>query len=129
ASPSDVLAHRNLARILTKQRKFPEAEAEFFEAIKLEPKHADTYGEFAVVTAQNKNYALTIRALEERAKFAPETAATYFLRATSYDNLKAFKEAAENYRQFLAAANGKFPDQEWQARHRLIAIEPEEKKK
>jgi len=34
------------------------------------------------------------------------------------------KEAAASYHQFLAVANGQFPDQEWQARHRLIAIEP-----
>lgn len=128
-SPTDADAHRDLARVLMKLQQFPEAEAEFFAAIKLEPKHADTYGEFAVVAAQNKKFGLAIRALEERAKYAPEIPATYFLRATSYDNLRAYKEAAENYRQFLAVANGKFPDQEWQARHRLIAIEPEEKKK
>jgi hypothetical protein len=38
--------------------------------------------------------------------------------------LKAFPQAAQNYRQFLLASNGKNPDQEWQARHRLKAIEP-----
>ncbi len=129
AAPQDAGAHRDLARVLTKQRKFPEAEAEFFKAIKLEPKHGETYGEFAMVTAQNKKYGLVIRALDERAKFATETPGTYFLRATAYDNLKAFKEAAENYRKFLGAAQGKFPDQEWQARHRLIAIDPDAAKK
>ena len=30
----------------------------------------------------------------------------------------------ENYRQFLATDDGKMPDQEWQARHRLMAIDP-----
>jgi hypothetical protein len=32
--------------------------------------------------------------------------------------------AAQNYHRFLEVANGEYPDQEWQARHRLIAIEP-----
>jgi len=35
----------------------------------------------------------------------------------------------ENYKAFLAIADGKFPNEEWEARHRLIAIEPEVKKK
>ena len=26
------------------------------------------------------------------------------------------------YRKFLTAADGKFPDQEWQAKHRLVAL-------
>jgi hypothetical protein len=36
-----------------------------------------------------------------------------------------FKPAAENYKKFLAIAAGKFPDQEFQAKHRLKAIQPE----
>jgi hypothetical protein len=27
------------------------------------------------------------------------------------------------YHRFLAADQGKFPDQEWQAKHRLVALE------
>ena len=46
------------------------------------------------------------------------------MRATSYDNLKVTAKAVENYQQFLATDGGKMPDQEWQARHRLIAIDP-----
>ena len=46
------------------------------------------------------------------------------MRASAYDNLKDFKKASVNYHLFLNTANGKYPDQEWQAKHRLIAIEP-----
>jgi hypothetical protein len=38
--------------------------------------------------------------------------------------LHDFKTAAVNYHLFLKTAAGKYPDQEWQAKHRLIAIEP-----
>jgi hypothetical protein len=38
--------------------------------------------------------------------------------------LKNVKQASVNYHLFLNAANGKYPDQEWQAKHRLIALEP-----
>jgi len=57
-----------------------------------------------------------------RAKFAPENPASLFLWATAYDNLHQTKPAADYYQRFLAAAQGKFPDQEWQAKHRLAAL-------
>jgi hypothetical protein len=38
--------------------------------------------------------------------------------------LKDVKQAVANYRLFLQGAEGKYPDQEWQAKHRLIALEP-----
>ncbi len=59
----------------------------------------------------------------------PELPSSYFLRATCYDHLRQFAEAVENYKAFLAASNGQFPDDEWKARHRLIAIEPEANRK
>jgi hypothetical protein len=34
------------------------------------------------------------------------------------------KKAVANYHLFLEGAEGKYPDQEWQAKHRLIALEP-----
>jgi hypothetical protein len=54
----------------------------------------------------------------------PDIPITYFLRASAYDHLKDVKQAAANYRLFLQGADGKYPDQEWQAKHRLIALEP-----
>jgi hypothetical protein len=41
--------------------------------------------------------------------------------------LHDYKQAALDYHQFLNVAQGKFPDQEWQATHRLIAIEPKKR--
>jgi len=49
---------------------------------------------------------------------------TYFLRATAYDHLRDARQASKYYHEFLDNAGGKYPDQEWQAKHRLIAIEP-----
>jgi len=125
--PGDPELHYGLANALMHARDFPAAQQALLETIKLKPDLAEAYGDLAIVASENKQYELAIRALDARAKFLPETPGTYFLRATSYDNLKAFKLAAENYRRFLDAAQGKFPDQEWQARHRLIAIDPTKK--
>src|SRR5712692_2362916 len=122
--PNDAELHQGLGHTLMKQRKFPEAQQEFLNAIKLKPDFGAVYGDLAAVANENKNYELTIKALDARAKLLPEIPVSYFLRAIAYDHLRDYKQAAENYHLFLQAANGQFPDQEWQARHRLIAIEP-----
>jgi Tfp pilus assembly protein PilF len=127
--PQDPQLHFLLANTLSRASKFPESQEEYLQAIKLKPDWGEAYGEFAVVAAQNKDYGRAIQGLNARAKFLPETPGTYFLRATCYDHLHAYKEATQQYKQFLQVAEGKFPDQEFEARHRLIAIDPESRKK
>lgn len=123
-SPNDAELHYTMGRVLMHEHKFPAAQNELIAALRLKGDLADAYGELAIVAQENNNYALTLQALDARAKFLEETPATYFLRATAFDHLRATKQAIDNYHLFLQAANGKFPDQEWKARHRLIALEP-----
>jgi tetratricopeptide (TPR) repeat protein len=124
AKPSDGELHYGLGRTLLKQKKFPEAEKELMAAIQLKPDLGAAYGELAGAANETKNYELVIRVLDARAQILPELPIGYFLRATAYDHLRQYKPAAENYHRFLEKATGQFPDQEFQARHRLIAIEP-----
>jgi Flp pilus assembly protein TadD len=107
------------------QLKYAAAENELIKALQLKSDMADAYGYLADAARENKHYELAIRALDARTKFLPDTPRTYFLRATSYDNLRMYKPAVENYKRFLEVAGGKYPDQEFQARHRLKAIEPQ----
>ncbi|MFY9560175.1 MAG: tetratricopeptide repeat protein [Terriglobales bacterium] len=122
--PNDPELHQQLGEVLLKQRHFPEAEQEFQAAIKLKPDFGSAYGSLAVAANENKNYPLAIKALEIRDKLLPPTTVGYFLRATAYDHLHDYKQASVYYHLFLDEAKGQYPDQEWQARHRLIAIEP-----
>jgi len=124
SKPRDPDLHHSLGKSLLDQRKFPEAQAEFLVAVNLKPDFGEAYGDLAVAADQNKAYGLVVPALDARAKFLPELPFGYFLRATAYDHLRDRKNAAIQYHKFLDAADGKFPDQEWQAKHRLIAIEP-----
>jgi len=124
SSPNDAALHEALGKVLLEQKKFPAAQQEFLTAVKLKPELGEAYGDLAFAASENKNYPLSIKALDIRAKFLPEIAITYFLRASAYDHLRDYKQASVNYHLFLKIANGKYPDQEWQARHRLIAIEP-----
>jgi len=120
----DAELHHQLGQALLKQKKFPDAKQEFMAALKLKPDWGAAYGDLAVAANEMQDYALAIKALDLRAKYLPEIPVGYFLRATAYDHLRNFPEAAANYHLFLQVANGKYPDQEWQARHRLITIEP-----
>ncbi|MHB8218024.1 MAG: tetratricopeptide repeat protein [Candidatus Sulfotelmatobacter sp.] len=124
AHPNDAELHRSLGEALVRQKKFTDAQQEFLSSVKLKPDFGEAYGGLAFAAGENKNYSLVIRALDARVKFLPEVAITYFMRASAYDHLRDFKNAAANYHLFLNTANGKYPDQEWQAKHRLIAIEP-----
>ncbi len=120
--PQDPDLHNSLGEALLKQHKFPEAQQEFLNAVKIKPDFGVAYGNLAVAASENKDYPLAIKAADARARFLPEIPVSFFLRASAYDHLRDYKQAAQNYRRFLELAEGKYPDQEWQARHRLVAI-------
>jgi len=124
AHPDDAELHDGLGKALLWQKKSPEAQHEFLGAVKLKPDFGAAYYDLAFAANETKEYPLVIRALDFRAKLLPETPMTYFLRASAYDHLRDFKNASVNFHLFLKVAGGKYPDQEWQATHRLIAIEP-----
>ena len=124
ANPNDADLHHILGGVLLKQRQFPEAQKEFETAVRLKPDFGEAYGSLAIAANENKNYPLAIKALDARDRFLPPLTVGYFLRATAFDHLHDFKQASDWYHRFLDTAKGQYPDQEWQARHRLIAIDP-----
>ena len=128
AQPKDPELHRGLGQALLRQKKFPEAQEEFLVALRLKRDWPDVYIDLAFAASENKNYELAIRALNGRTMLNVEMPAIcFFVRASAYDHLRDYKQAAVDYHHFLDVANGKYPDQEWQATHRLIAIEPKKR--
>ncbi len=123
ASPQDpelVLAHgQNLIR----QLKYPEAFAAFNKAITLDPASGDAWSGLAFAASKVGQPSITLHALTMRSKYLPEAPSTYFLWATAYDTLHDKMAAATYYHHFLESSAGKFPDQEWQARQRLLLLE------
>ncbi len=107
---------------LLQQHLYPEAIKALQAALKVEPENADNWMKLAIAASQDKQYPLVLDVLSMRAKYAAENPGTDFLQATAYDNLHRNKEAVEYYQKFLASSAGQFPDQEWEARHRLIAL-------
>lgn len=123
AHPNDAEFHNALGEVLLKERKFTEAQQEFMTTVRLKPDLGVGYGNLAIAANENQNFALTVKALEARAKLLPENPISYFLRATAFDHLKDYKQAGQYYHLFLDGAAGKYPNEEWQARHRLVWIE------
>ena len=133
AQPDDAELHRVLGKALLLEKKFPEAQQELLAAVRLKRDSPDAYVDLAFAASENKNYELTVRALNGREMLTKDKpnndmpAICFFLRASAYDHLGDYKQASADYHHFLDSANGKYPDQEWQARHRLIAIEPKKR--
>jgi predicted Zn-dependent protease len=123
ANPEDpalLVAHgQNLIR----QLKYTEAFAAFDKATKLDEANADGWSGLAFAASKTNQPAVTLHALTMRSKFLAEIPSTYFLWATAYDALHEKAQAAAYYHHFLDSSAGKLPNQEWQARQRLLVLE------
>jgi predicted Zn-dependent protease len=117
---ADLLIDYGQALIYTKQ--FAAAIPILERAAAADPRDFEAWGGLAFAHSQLHQDRDVLEALSARQKIAPDTPETLFLWATSYDNLHQSKQAAEYYDKFLAAAHGKYPNEEWQAKHRLVAL-------
>jgi predicted Zn-dependent protease len=122
-SPDDeglLVAH---GQNLVEEKEFTAAFAVFKKTTDLDPANADGWSGLAFSASKTGQPSIALHALTMRSKYLPENASTYFLWATSYDTLHQKAEAATYYRHFLESAAGRYPNQEWQARQRLQALE------
>ncbi len=127
-SPADAGLLDDRADALIHLHRSPEAEALLRRALarpELFPTaqdRAEAEGRLAFAASQNNHPEVVLQALEARATVLPQSPSTLFLAATANDRLHHPSKAAELYRQFLSAADGRFPDEEFEARHRLVAL-------
>jgi tetratricopeptide (TPR) repeat protein len=77
----------------------------------------------AFAASANNDPSVTLQALALRATVLANSPSSLFLSATAHDKLHHTKQATDLYKQFLSVANGQFPDEEWEARHRLVTLE------
>ena len=132
-TPNDPTLLDDYGSNLLHLRRYPEAEIVLKRAVgdpAAFPSPEDlaaAYSDLAFSASENNDPTITLQALGLRAKVAPITAGSVFLSATANDKLRQYKQASELYKQFLdmpeVKANSKFADQEWEAKHRLIALE------
>jgi tetratricopeptide (TPR) repeat protein len=128
ADPEDPSLLDDLGSADVRLGNYADAEAALSKAVAMraafhdDAAWGDAAGHLAFAASKNKDPQMTLQALAERATVLPNSPVTLFLEATAHDTLRQTKEAESAYRAFLAVAGGKYPDQEFQARHRLIAL-------
>jgi predicted Zn-dependent protease len=123
AHPDDATLLVAHGQNLIRQMKYADAFQAFTKATHSDPGNADGWSGLAFAASKTGRSAITLHALTMRSKYLPEVPSTYFLWATSYDTLHDKTAAITYYHHFLDSAAGKFPDQEWQARQRLLLLE------
>jgi tetratricopeptide (TPR) repeat protein len=124
-APDDNELRMFYGRLLRDQRKFPEAIAQFQDAAGRQPGLVAAWNELAGVLLITDQYQPALAAFDRVRALGAETPANLFFRATALDHLHRAKEALENYNGFLAASKGVFPNQEFQARQRVLVLEKE----
>lgn len=120
ADPDLLIAH---GQNLTRQQKFADAFAAFSRATQLDSANPEAWSGLAFAASKTGKPEVTLHALTMRSKYLPDIPSTYFLWATSYDTLHDKAAAITYYHHFLETAAGKYPNQEWQARQRLLLLE------
>lgn len=123
ATPNDPVVLVDHGQNLVHMLKYADALPVFRKASELDPNSGDAWSGLAFTASRTQQPQLTLEALDKRSSVMPETPATLFLRATAFDSLHDRKNAIAAYKKFLAAAAGKFPNQEWQAKQRLALLE------
>ena len=122
AAPNNASLLTDYGQSLIYTKQFAAAVPVLERAATAEPKNEEAWGGLAFAHSQLHQDQQALKDLAARQKIVADTPETLFLWATSYDNLHQMKQAAEYYDKFLAAAQGKYPDEEWQAKHRLVAL-------
>jgi tetratricopeptide (TPR) repeat protein len=129
ASPSNPTLLDDQADVLIRLHRSADAQPLLERAI-ADPKAFPTpqaYGvaasHLAFAASVNNDPATTLRALALRDRVLAQTPSSIFLAATAHDKLHQVKQASDLYKQFLSVAKGQFPDEEWEAKHRLAALE------
>ncbi|HEX5234845.1 MAG TPA: tetratricopeptide repeat protein [Silvibacterium sp.] len=120
--PDDPDLESAQGQVLIRQRKYAEALDLLQKAVKVRQNDPDAWAGIAFSASKTGQFELVLAALATRSKLAPETPATYFLWATANDSLHRKKQALEYYQLFLKSDSGKFPNEEWQARQRIVVL-------
>ena len=129
ANPTDPMLLDAMGSAQVKQGKDAEAEATFVKVVKLRAAFHDDQawgeaeGHLAFAASKNNDPQTSLAALDARSTVLPNSPTSLFLQATSHDKLHQNKQAIAAYKAFLAIAGDKFPDQTFEAQHRIIALQ------
>jgi tetratricopeptide (TPR) repeat protein len=125
ADSNDVELRLTIGRVYRDQNNYNQAADYFFSATKLKPDSAEAWSELAGVLTISQQYPSALAALDRLRQLNAEKPGHFFLRAIILDKMHQLKPALASYQRFLELSNGQNPDQEFQARGRIKALEHE----
>ncbi len=125
AAPEDLDLRMGYGRELRDQRRYADAAREFARVAQARPDSVEAWNELAGMLISLEQYPQAIAALDRLKALGVENAGHLYLRAIVLDRVKDQKSALESYRKFLAASEGKHPDEEFKARQRARILEKE----
>jgi tetratricopeptide (TPR) repeat protein len=129
ADPANFDIHMMYARALRDAKQYPAAIRQFNEAIQIKPDDVRAWSNLATVLYATDDLPQALAAFDRARQLGENTPGNWFLRAIILDKQRQLKPALEAYRQFLSMSHGENADQEFQARHRIIAIQNELEKR
>src|SRR5579864_3158456 len=132
--PNNYDLHMIYGRTLRDQKKLGAAANQFNAAAQKRPDSVEAWNELAAILTVLEDFPRALAALDRVKALGGEKPGDQFFRAiildktsarANSDKTKHLKLALEAYQNFLASSQGKFPDQEFQARQRARIIEKE----
>ncbi len=123
--PGNVGLRLTYGRVLRDLKKYPQAASEFARVVQAMPDLVEGWGEFAAMLILLEDYPRALAALDRPKALGAEAPGHLYLRAIIYDKTRQLKPALECYQKFLAASQGKSPDEEFLARQRARILKSE----
>ncbi|HTS26055.1 MAG TPA: tetratricopeptide repeat protein [Bryobacteraceae bacterium] len=117
------------ARALRDRKQYAAAANQFYEAAKLKPAEFKTWDNLGDMLYMMGDSAKAYEAFAKAHELGDDTPGNWFFRAIILDKLRQLKPALEAYQHFLSISEGKFPDQEFQARQRARILKTELEKR
>jgi Flp pilus assembly protein TadD len=104
---------------------YPAAIGILDQVYKQNPQSTDALRDLANAFFLHEDYSAALGAMDRLDKLETPKPGSWFVRAICYDKLFRKAEAMDAYRKFLDQDNGQHDTQDFQARHRILALQAE----
>jgi Flp pilus assembly protein TadD len=124
-SPQDAELAGWIGHVDIELKDYPAAISILGQVYTRDPQDADTLRDLAEAFYLNDNYGPALEAMDHLAKLETPKPGSWFVRAICYDKLSRKAEAIDAYQKFLDLDGGQHDTQDFQARHRILALQRE----